>query len=105
MHIDLSDIEMREILPGYKVRFVHGEFMTTAFWEIDKDALLPEHAHVHEQIAIVTEGRFELTIEGKPTVCEPGTVMVIPSHAKHSGRAITNCKITDIFSPVREDYK
>ncbi|WP_353779826.1 cupin domain-containing protein [Winogradskyella sp. 3972H.M.0a.05] len=105
MYTRLSNIPQNELIPGFNVRFVHGNNMTTAHWNIDEGALLPEHSHAHEQIAIVTEGKFELTIEGKSTVCESGGVMVIPSNAIHSGRALTDCKIIDIFAPVREDYK
>ncbi|MCK4639500.1 MAG: cupin domain-containing protein, partial [Bacteroidales bacterium] len=53
----------------------------------------------------VTEGEFELTLNGKTQVLNSGKIAVIPSNAKHSGKAITDCKIIDIFNPVREDYK
>ena len=34
-----------------------------------------------------------------------GDVLVIPGDAKHSGRAHTGCRILDVFSPVREEYR
>jgi len=105
MYSSLKDIESKELIKGFRVRFIHSENVTLAYWDIDEDAVLPEHSHIHEQIAIVTDGEFEFTIEGKSTICKPGGIMIIPSNAVHSGRALTNCKITDIFSPVREDYK
>ena len=46
-----------------------------------------------------------MTINEETNVFTPGTILSIPSHIAHKGRALTNCKITDIFSPVREDYK
>lgn len=79
--------------------------MTFAFWVIKKGSSLPEHSHVHEQVANMLEGEFELTIDGVTQVLRPGSVASIPSHVRHAGRAITDCRILDVFSPVREDYR
>jgi quercetin dioxygenase-like cupin family protein len=54
---------------------------------------------------IVSEGEFELTVDGETEVLRPGVVAVIPSDAEHSGRALTDCRVIDIFHPVREDYR
>ena len=101
----VDTIPSREIVPGFRARMIHSEHLTTAFWEIDEGAVLPEHYHVHEQVSIVTSGEFELTIAGEARIYKPGMVAVIPSNVPHAGRAITNCEITDIFSPVREEYR
>lgn len=79
--------------------------MTFAYWNIRKGAPLPEHSHPHEQVANVIEGKFELKVNNESKILEPGDVAVIPPNTKHSGKAITNCKIIDVFCPVREDYK
>jgi quercetin dioxygenase-like cupin family protein len=105
MHQEISQIEPREIVKGYKARFIHSEKLTLAFWEVEQGALMPQHTHFHEQITQVLEGRFELTVDGLSMVYEPGMVGVIPSHARHGGIALTPCKLLDIFSPVREDYR
>nr|WP_321231796.1 cupin domain-containing protein [uncultured Psychroserpens sp.] len=105
MDIDILNIPQREIVKGYKARFIHSERMTTAYWEIEAGAELPMHSHMHEQIAIVTEGEFQMTVDGITNIYKPGMLLIIPSHVEHSGKALTYCKITDIFSPVREDYK
>jgi quercetin dioxygenase-like cupin family protein len=101
----LSELKEREVVPGYHGRFVHGDNVTVAFWTIDEGAALPEHAHVHEQVTMVTGGRFELTVAGQARVLEPGMAVVIPSNVRHSGLALTACQITDVFQPVREEYK
>jgi quercetin dioxygenase-like cupin family protein len=103
--IEIPKIQQREIIKGYKARFIHTEHMTLAFWDVEAGAVLPSHAHMHEQTSQVLEGRFELTIEGSSRIYENGWLAVIPSHAVHSGRAITDCKLLDVFCPVREDYK
>ena len=51
------------------------------------------------------EGTYEYNIAGVKRICEKGTVIVISSNVVHGGVALTDCKVMDVFSPVREDYK
>ena len=101
----ISDLKTKEVFPGFHGRFVHTGKTTIAFWEITKDATIPVHSHFHEQIMKVEEGKFELSLNGETKIYEPGTLLVIPGNVHHFGRAITPCKILDIFIPEREDYK
>ncbi|NNK83714.1 MAG: cupin domain-containing protein [Flavobacteriaceae bacterium] len=105
MNIDIENIKPKEIVKGYHGRFIHMENFTYAYWEVEARAEIPMHSHVHEQMMQVLEGEFELTVNGKTKVYKPGTIVTIPSHVKHGGKAITYCKLTDIFCPVREDYQ
>ena len=103
--INLNSIDQQELLPGFSVRFIHTGKMTLAYWNIKAGSVLPEHSHPHEQVAAqVIQGEFELTLEGESKVMKTGDVAVIPSDVVHSGKAITDCKMLDVFSPVREDY-
>ena len=102
--IRLADLGSKETVPGYSGRFVHTANMTLAFFQIKAGSPSPTHAHVHEQVSQVLEGVFQLTVAGEPIVMEPGTVVVIPSNVPHSGLAITDCELLDIFNPVREDF-
>lgn len=101
----LDEIEERELVPGFHVRFVHSDSMTMAYWNIDADAELPDHSHPHEQVVNILEGEFVLTVDNNPQTIRPGIVVVIPPHVPHSGKAITDCRILDVFHPVREDYR
>ncbi|MFY0652101.1 MAG: cupin domain-containing protein [Cyclobacteriaceae bacterium] len=102
--IDLEKAEYKEVFPGFKGKFVHSDNVTFAFWDVKAGSTLPRHSHVHEQIAKVIEGEFELTIEEKTYSLTQGKVAVIPSNVEHSGKAVTDCKIIDTFYPIREDY-
>ena len=103
--IDLNEIEGKEVVPGFTGRFIHSKNMSIAFWTIKAGHSLPEHKHVHEQIANVIEGEIELVMEGKTHTLTKGTCLIIPSNVPHSGKAITDCYVVDVFYPVREDLK
>lgn len=103
--MNLSELESREIMPGYHGKMVHGDSMTWAFWDVEKDAEVPEHSHIHEQIMHVVEGVFEFTVAGKKDVYRSGDIVVIPSNTPHSGKALSVCRLMDIFSPARDEYK
>ena len=103
--LNLHELEEMQIVPGFKGHFVHSENMTCAYWGIEAGAVLPEHSHPHEQVATMIAGEFEMTVNGETKVLRPGSVAIIPSDAVHSGRAVTICRIIDVFYPVREDYR
>src|ERR1700735_2053862 len=103
--IDVSAIAPRETAPGYSGRFIHPAGMTLAYFEIKAGSVSPEHAHVHEQVSQVLEGEFQLTVAGEPVILRRGAILVIPSNVRHSGLAITDCRLLDIFNPVREDFR
>jgi quercetin dioxygenase-like cupin family protein len=101
----LAEIEAREPVPGFHGRFVHTDSVTVAFWDIDAGAIMPGHAHPHEQITSVIAGRFELTVASETRVLEAGAVVIVPGNVKHGGRAITACRLFDVFHPARDDYR
>ena len=104
-HVQLNTLEPREIMPGFHGRLVHSDNMTFVHWNIDKGASLPEHFHQHEQVVNVISGEFELIVDGESQTLQPRDVVCIPSNAKHSGKALTNCYIIDVFYPTREKYR
>jgi quercetin dioxygenase-like cupin family protein len=103
--IDTTSIEPRQMIKGAKVWFVHSEKMTMAQWEFEPGVELPEHSHPHEQISNIISGTFILVIEGTDYPMPAGSILIIPPHAKHSGRAVSKCRIVDVFHPVRQDYR
>ncbi len=103
--INLTDIPEKEIVPGYFARFVHSENMTLAYWRVEAGAPLPEHGHPHEQVLNLLEGEFEAVVAGQVSHMLPGSVSVIPGGVRHSGKALTACRILDVFYPVREEYR
>jgi quercetin dioxygenase-like cupin family protein len=105
LHFHLDELEVKEIFPGLKGRFAHSQSMTLSYWNLSAGAVLPEHSHPHEQVTNVLEGKFLLTVGGETKELGPGDIVVIESNAVHSGKALVDSVVMDIFHPVREDYR
>jgi len=103
--LTLDDLDRTEEMPGFLGAFRHTENMTVVHWSVEEGATFPEHSHPHEQISVVPNGEFELTLDGETQVLGNGRMAIIPAQTPHSGRAMTDCDIIDVFSPVREDYR
>ena len=103
--ITLDAVPIREIFPGLRARVVHSERTSQSWVDIDQGATFPEHAHPHEQTVNVLEGELEIVVDGHVHRLIPGRVFVIPPNVPHSGRAITPCRVLDVFAPARDDYR
>jgi quercetin dioxygenase-like cupin family protein len=103
--IDVAKLPVREIFPGLRARLIHSDRQTHSWVEVDAGAAFPEHQHPHEQIVSVMEGELELVVEGTVHRLTPGSVFVIPPDVRHSGHGGTACRVLDVFSPARDDYR
>lgn len=101
----IKNITPKELAQGLTGYYTHGTNMTLGLVEIKAGSILPAHHHVHEQITYILEGKLDMTIEGKLCQLFAGMYYVIPSNIVHSAIAVTDCKVIDVFNPVREDYK
>jgi quercetin dioxygenase-like cupin family protein len=103
--IEITTLNSREVIKGYTGRAVHTGTTTLMYWTVEAGAAMPIHNHIHEQVAHVLKGKFELIVEGEIKILEPGIIAVIPPNIPHGGRALTDCELLDVFTPEREDYK
>jgi quercetin dioxygenase-like cupin family protein len=101
----LKDITPKDLAPGLTGYYAHGNSMTLGLVEIKAGSNLPLHHHVHEQITYILEGQLDMMIGGEPCSLTAGMYHVITSNVPHSAVAVTDCKVIDVFNPVREDYK
>ena len=81
--VKIKDLPELEMAKGIKAHAVTTDTISVIHVILDDGAVLPEHSHYHEQV---------------------GNVMVLEPNVIHSGRALTACKVIDIFHPLREDF-
>lgn len=104
--VTLSSLPAKEIFGGtIRGHYAHLDRMTVGEVEVDAGTVLPMHSHPHEQITCVLEGRFEFTVGSDTRILEPGITALIPGGVMHGGKTLTACRLIDIFTPVRKDYR
>lgn len=101
----ITSIPPRQLTERIIGHYVHGEKSTLGLVILEQGSSVPPHQHPQEQITYILEGSLQMVIDGKDCLLEAGTYYVIPSNVVHSAVASTACKLIDVFSPVREDYK
>ena len=94
-----------QIFPGVEIRSTAGKHMMLSVVRLDPHSVVLEHAHPHEQMGILLEGRLEFTVGGVTRLLGPGDKWRIPGGVVHSVRALDQPAVAlDVFHPIREDY-
>lgn len=102
-----SDVPREEVKADLGRRLVTGERIMLANVDLQKGCVVPQHAHVHEQVSYVLSGQLRLTVGEEGTEVydlRAGDVVVLPSNVPHAAIAIEDTTVLDVFSPPREDW-
>ena len=63
------------------------------------------HHHTeHEQVGLITSGRFEVTVGDSTRVLGPGDSYYAAKNTPHGVRALEDGTIIDAFTPLRRDF-
>ena len=101
---DWNSMPAEQLNPQVARRVVHTENLTIARLEIAREAVVPEHSHVNEQVATVERGALRFVIAGRELVLRAGQSVAIPSNVPHSVVALEDTTVVDVFSPRRDDW-
>ena len=102
--IDITQLPVRERLPGWFGRYFHSASMTFAHYEFVRGATIHEHFHPEEEVYEVIEGELEITVEGESQVASEGFAAIVPAGARHSVKALSDGRAIIIDHPVRPDF-
>jgi quercetin dioxygenase-like cupin family protein len=100
-----QDIPVDTMLPGVSRRIMaHESKLMMVEVYFDAGAVVPAHAHPHEQASYVVSGKVRVNVGGKEAVCEAGDSFFSKSGVEHSVAAFERSVVVDVFTPQREDF-
>ena len=100
-----SDDGYREQLPGIQIKtLVYGANTLMTEFRLTAGAVLPRHAHPHEQTGYLVSGRLHLYLGEEERDAAPGDSWCIPGGVEHGADVLEDAVALEVFSPVREDY-
>lgn len=101
-----EDIHPMTTAPGVEMRPMFGEGFLTCWVSLAPGAGVPEHAHVHEQIGVVTEGSLSVTVGGETRSIGTGEAYLVGPNVPHSAVAGPDgAELVETFVPAREDFR
>jgi quercetin dioxygenase-like cupin family protein len=100
-----NDDGFKVVLPGIKLKtLVFGDKTLFTEFRMDAGAVLPKHAHIHEQTGYLTEGEIRLTIGQETFEVKKGDSWCVPGNMEHGAEILKDSVAVEVFSPVREEY-
>lgn len=104
--ITAKDSDQIEMKPGvYRRTMVTTDEVMVCEFFLERDATLPPHSHMNDQVGYVIFGKLEMTVGTEVRVLNPGDSYAIPGGVIHSARALIDTLAVDAFSPPRNDYR
>jgi quercetin dioxygenase-like cupin family protein len=98
------DIPSEHINDAIARRYITGDSVTIARFELKQGGVVPSHSHANEQVSIVLSGVLRFTIGGHDTIVRAGEVMQIPGRVAHEVEVLEDTLVVDVFSPIRQDW-
>ena len=103
--IDTSKLRRKQLTPIVTMRSMWGENVMVNIIENAPHSVVARHSHPHEQVGIVLEGEFDMTIGDETRRLKPWDAYVIPGGVEHSANGLDSPALSlDIFSPPREEF-
>jgi quercetin dioxygenase-like cupin family protein len=96
--------EVEELTPAIGRQALHTDRLTVARILLRAGAVVPAHAHDHEQVSTVLRGRLRFQVGGDERVIAANESVIVPANVPHGVEAIENTVVLDVFAPARDDW-
>ena len=99
-----QDMPAEDITATIARRYLTGDRVTVARFELKSGGVVPRHAHDNEQVSCVLSGSLEFNFDGRKVAVGAGEVMQIPGGVAHEVTVLEDTVVLDVFSPIRQDW-
>ena len=82
----------------------YSENMMVCEIRLEKGAVIPSHAHPHEQCSTMVYGKCMYRVGEDVREVGTGDSVMIAPDVLHDIVALEDCLVIDVFSPMREDF-
>jgi quercetin dioxygenase-like cupin family protein len=103
-HLAWSAVPEERLNPNITRRAIHSEGLTVARLKLVQGAVVPEHAHVNEQLSVVESGALKFLVAGREQIVRAGETLFLAPSEPHSVVALEDTSCMDIFTPARADW-
>ena len=95
----------RKLMAGVEMRPLAWEEKTILCeFRLEKNHVLPAHAHPYEQTGYLISGKLNFRIGDEWNVVEPGDSWSIPADVEHQVEILEDAVVLELFSPLRSEY-
>jgi quercetin dioxygenase-like cupin family protein len=99
-----EDLPNEAITPSIGRRYITGDRVTIARFELKAGGVVPRHAHTNEQVSSVLSGALRFVFNDSEIVARAGDVVRIPGETPHEVAVLEDTIVIDVFSPIRQDW-
>ena len=106
-HYRWDDIPHEQLSPTIGRRMISTDRVTVARLYMEAGSEVPQHAHEHEQIAMVVEGHMRLFIganDEQVVDVAAGELVRVPPNVPHRAEMLETTLAMDVFCPPRQDW-
>ncbi|HEY7152515.1 MAG TPA: cupin domain-containing protein [Gemmataceae bacterium] len=101
-----DEMSRHTIFPGVQIQTCAADKMMLSVVDLAPHAVVAEHAHPHEQVGMVLQGRAIFFIGDEQKTLQAGDLYRIPGGVRHKVVVLDEpARALDIFQPIREDYR
>ncbi len=101
-----AEMPRKTLAPEVTAKIASGEKLMLSLVTLGPDAVVPMHAHPHEQMGLMVSGTMDLTIAGETRRMSGSDMYLVPGGVPHSVKAGPEGAVAlDAFSPPREEYR